>query len=310
MWTEEEDEILINAQIQMGNKWSYISKLLPGRSENAVKNRYNSIASRNGVRKKRLGNFVNRSVAARNNLLRLQSLPKPHAPADSPYAELLEKASQAISRRSQRPRVAEPLVPPVDLAEPPSLSDLSLPDPFVGGMSGGMSGGMNSGMNGGINGGINGMTSGTMGYSMGQSMGQSIGTSLGTSLGTSIDPSIHPSIDSSIHPSIDPSIDPSLKPFTTPLGTPLAPSQRNSFLMEGQFSFGAVDTSEMELPAQTHVPPPLPPRSAQEEEASLQQIDSFLLAGVVLWGKPHLEHPGGHRRPADRGAARVRGVTR
>lgn len=77
MWTEEEDEILINAQIQMGNKWSYISKLLPGRSENAVKNRYNSIASRNGVRKKRLGNFVNRSVAARNNLLRFwQSLPK------------------------------------------------------------------------------------------------------------------------------------------------------------------------------------------------------------------------------------------
>lgn len=72
MWTEEEDEILINAQIQMGNKWSYISKLLPGRSENAVKNRYNSIASRNGVRKKRLGTFVNRNQLNRNNLLKIQ----------------------------------------------------------------------------------------------------------------------------------------------------------------------------------------------------------------------------------------------
>ena len=75
MWTEEEDEILINAQIQMGNKWSYISKLLPGRSENAVKNRYNSIASRNGVRKKRLGTFVTRGNS-KANLLRLQVSPK------------------------------------------------------------------------------------------------------------------------------------------------------------------------------------------------------------------------------------------
>ena len=50
----------------MGNKWSYISKLLPGRSENAVKNRYNSIASRNGVRKKRIGTYVNRSSSGRS----------------------------------------------------------------------------------------------------------------------------------------------------------------------------------------------------------------------------------------------------
>lgn len=56
----------------MGNKWSYISKLLPGRSENAVKNRYNSIASRNGVRKKRLGTFVNRSQLNHNSLMKLQ----------------------------------------------------------------------------------------------------------------------------------------------------------------------------------------------------------------------------------------------
>lgn len=104
---------MINAQIQMGNKWSYISKLLPGRSENAVKNRYNSIASRNGVRKKRLGNFVNRNPATRGNLLRLQIPPKlrsvpqrstsqeqPSPMLDSSYAELLEKATQQISART------------------------------------------------------------------------------------------------------------------------------------------------------------------------------------------------------------------
>ena len=88
VWTEEEDEILINAQIQMGNKWSYISKLLPGRSENAVKNRYNSIASRNGVRKKRLGTFVNRSTT-RGNLVRIPVHPK----ADPSPTEVVSRRS-------------------------------------------------------------------------------------------------------------------------------------------------------------------------------------------------------------------------
>lgn len=130
VWTEQEDEILINAQIQMGNKWSYISKLLPGRSENAVKNRYNSIASRNGVRKKRLGNFVNRNSSAKNNLLRMHVPPKtqkaavnrlslhigrerknkmtsianiidtPTADLNSSYADLIDQAAQHISTRA------------------------------------------------------------------------------------------------------------------------------------------------------------------------------------------------------------------
>lgn len=38
-WTCKEDEVLCEAQGKLGNKWSEISKLLPGRAENAVKNR-------------------------------------------------------------------------------------------------------------------------------------------------------------------------------------------------------------------------------------------------------------------------------
>ena len=305
MWTEEEDEILINAQIQMGNKWSYISKLLPGRSENAVKNRYNSIASRNGVRKKRLGNFVNRSVAARNNLLRLQSLPKPHAGTDSPYAELLEKASQAISRR-QRPR-----------GETGELASLgALGEPFVAGslesMNGQSMGGQSMGgqsMNGSMGGqsmggqSMNGQSIG--GQSIGgQSIGgQSIGSFMnGQSIGQSMNPSTNPPTNP---PSLDPSLHLSLDPSLTP-----SPSQRNSFLFDPSLPLPVIDTSDMQLPDPARVPPPLPPRSLQEEEATLQQIDSFLLAGVALPREFHLEYAWGHRRPADRGAARVRGVTR
>lgn len=41
-WTEEEDRILFEIQRVIGNRWCEIAKVLPGRSENNVKNRYNS----------------------------------------------------------------------------------------------------------------------------------------------------------------------------------------------------------------------------------------------------------------------------
>ena len=46
-WTQEEDDLLLRYQAQLGNRWCEISKLLPGRPENSVKNRYNSLVARN-----------------------------------------------------------------------------------------------------------------------------------------------------------------------------------------------------------------------------------------------------------------------
>lgn len=45
-WTEEEDAILVAAQAEHGNAWTTIARLLPGRSENTVKNRCVSVGER------------------------------------------------------------------------------------------------------------------------------------------------------------------------------------------------------------------------------------------------------------------------
>ena len=51
LWRPEEDLELLNQFVKLGKKWAEISKVLNGRTENAIKNRFNLLMEKEGEAK-------------------------------------------------------------------------------------------------------------------------------------------------------------------------------------------------------------------------------------------------------------------
>jgi len=62
-WTVEEDDLLVSAHATIGNKWALIAKHLPGRTDNQIKNRWNSALRRELRKLNRLAKTQDIAVA-------------------------------------------------------------------------------------------------------------------------------------------------------------------------------------------------------------------------------------------------------
>lgn len=104
-WTPEEDQILAEKQVKLGNKWAEIARFLPGRTDTLVKNRWNT-----SVRNRVL-------YDGRGNVTVICQKPPPRFPEQKSSVEISQWLEQFASAKPVLPVGEATWIPPLVLKD-------------------------------------------------------------------------------------------------------------------------------------------------------------------------------------------------
>eukprot|EP00742_Colponemidia_sp_Colp-10_P001213 GILJ01001306.1.p1 GENE.GILJ01001306.1~~GILJ01001306.1.p1 ORF type:complete len:728 (-),score=116.36 GILJ01001306.1:291-2474(-) len=129
-WTPEEDATILSLQKRMGNRWRQISKYLPGRTDNQVKNRYYSAMRRRSRRDRFLMESARTpNTRYRGNYARSSSLPLPDSEGLSPSPSHTLVPSVANVSLADSSYATSPLSTAWEVKGSPVIPPLQIPSP-------------------------------------------------------------------------------------------------------------------------------------------------------------------------------------